>query len=172
MCLAWLRSAHPWIHRHHTSSTNSAEAAWHFAVTLGILEAMDTTWISTLWHHKKQIQARNLLVMEMEASHFIKSAGYSHTSPVHSSSWSLLLSMNPDKSFIWVLASLKLLGFPSPSSLPQAGWSHAGIWSLPAGKPEELCPANMHPLKPHRPPQLQLGQLLHSTTCICQGPCK
>lgn len=40
---------------------------------------------------------------------------YSHTSPAESSSRSLLQSMIPNKSFIWVLASLKLLGFPSPS---------------------------------------------------------
>lgn len=51
----------------------------------------------------------------MEASHFTKSAGYSHLSPADSSSWSLLLSMNPNKSFIWVSPSPKLLSFPSLS---------------------------------------------------------
>lgn len=49
-----------------------------FAVTSGILQAMDTTCISTLWHHKKQKHARNLFAVEMEASHSIKSAG-THT---------------------------------------------------------------------------------------------
>lgn len=115
MSLTWRRSAQPWIHSHHRGSTNSAEATQGFAVTSGILQAMATTWISTFWHHKKQIHARNLFSMEMEASHFIKSAGYSHISPVDSSSWSLGLSMNLNKSFIWVLASLRLLGFPTPS---------------------------------------------------------
>lgn len=95
---------------------------------------------------------------------------YSHTSPAESSSWSLLKSMNPNHlSFSFSEA----FGLSKSISLPQASWSHAGICSLPAGKPEELCPATMHPLKPQRPPQLQPGQLLlHGTTCICRGPSK
>lgn len=52
-------------------------------------------------------------------------------------------------------------------SLLQASWSHAGICSLSSGKPEELCPANTHSLKPHRPPQLQWG----SSSCTAQPAC-
>lgn len=163
-----MRSAQPWIHRHHTSSTNSAGATQCFAVASGILQAMATTWISTLWHtgHK--------LVCHGEGSQSLHQICRLLT---HISCRQLLMVTTAEyesqQEFHLGFTFSEAFELSKSISLPQASWSHAGISSLPAGKPEGLCPANRHPLKPHRPPQLQLGQLLlHSTTCICWRPFK
>lgn len=172
MSLIWMRSAHLWIHRHHTGSPSSAEATQ----LLLWPQASYRQWTRPAFPPSGTTRNRNM--PETCLPWRWKPVTPSNLQVLtHISRRELLMvtaaEYDPQQEFHLSFSFSEAFGLSKSISLPQASWSHAGICSLPAGKPEELCPATMHPLKPHRSPQLQPGQLLlHGTTCICRGPSK
>lgn len=109
MSLTWMRSAHPWIHRHHAGSTNSAEATQ----LLLWPQASYRQWTRPAFPPSGTTRNRNM--PETCLPWRWKPVTPSNLQVLTHISRRELQSMIPNKSFIWVLASLKLLGFPSPS---------------------------------------------------------
>lgn len=114
MSLTWMRSAHPWIsqapHQLHQLCRSYSAFCCDLRHPTGNGHDLDFHPLA------QETETCQNPVRCGDGSQWLhQKCRYSHISLVESSSWSLLQSMIPIKSFTWVLASLKLLGFPSPS---------------------------------------------------------